>query len=265
MITKKHKQGGPELYLQLGNVQKISAMVDELIGMFVKVQQMLVGSRQIADRAKLEPVRLPLATYHVSLFVCMLAGGPERFVGPKLSSAASGLRVTPEAWKQLEAAVKVVMNKYAVSPTTQAEVMKRLSAQQKEIIASSNRDLGPPLPINGSGVYQQIGGDGRIALLVDRYFQLLATDRVGFGAVKLTGLVQRAGLTVPGLKVTMIDALCATLGGPQQPVTRTPLSLFRLDANDQKLADALWMKAMDEIKINKNDQKTVETAFRRLR
>lgn len=242
--TATEPQASTKLYDQLGGVHKISFMVNDLIDMFVKTQDALAKQKKVDPKMILGPERISLAKYHVSLFVCSLADGPEKFMGPQLTDAVGGLNITEDAFKQLQVAVKLVMDKNKIEAGAQTEVLKRLTSKSSEITRASTRPARVEPIVKGRGTYEEVGGDGQIALVVDSYFKQL---EISLTKAKLDAALSASNMTMPGLKLQMIDVVCSALGGPQRPVERQPMRNLKLDrGDDRKPGDVLssaskWM------------------------
>jgi hemoglobin len=143
----KAPAGGSSLYDRLGGAFGIAAVVSHFSDALLKSPVVGVDSPnpQLREWSRGQSTfRLPGLKFLRTLWVCDVAGGPQRFAGTKpgrsrldLSAAHRHLRITPAEFDEVARLLGVSLEYFDVPPAEKATVLAAFAAHKGEVTAGS--------------------------------------------------------------------------------------------------------------------------------
>jgi hemoglobin len=125
----------PSLYERLGGVYAIAAVVDEFIDRVMDSPALNANPK--VDEAHHRVSRAGFK-YLVTEMVCWAAGGPQRYTGRSMIDSHAHLAITEGEWQVFMAEFRASLDKFAVPPAEQAELIA--------IVESTRNDIVRPAP-----------------------------------------------------------------------------------------------------------------------
>jgi hemoglobin len=124
----------PTLYDRLGGAYAIASVVDDFI------ERLLVNDTLNANPAiKQARDRVPKAglKFHVTTLVCQVTGGPCKYVGRSMKTSHAHLNISEKEWDAMVADFKVTLNKFAVPPAEQQQLIAIVASTKPDIVVAA--------------------------------------------------------------------------------------------------------------------------------
>jgi hemoglobin len=124
----------PTLYDRLGGAYAIASIVDDFI------ERLLVNDTLNANPAiKQARDRVPKAglKFHVTTLVCQVTGGPCKYVGRSMKTSHAHLNISEKEWDAMVADFKVTLNKFAVPPAEQQQLIAIVASTKPDIVVAA--------------------------------------------------------------------------------------------------------------------------------
>ena len=121
----------PSLYERLGGSYAIATVVDDFI------ERLLVNDELNANPAvKASRDRVPKAglKFMVTLMVCEVTGGPEKYTGRNMKDAHAHLNISAAEWDVMVAEFKKSLAKFNVPQKEQDELLNIVSTTKADIV-----------------------------------------------------------------------------------------------------------------------------------
>ena len=134
----------PSLYERLGGAFAIAAVVERFSDAVVRNQITGRGSENPALRewSTEDPDRLPGLKFMRTLWVCDIAGGPQRYAATKVGATPLGLeeahralRISPAIFDEVAAELRRSLDHFNVPEREKGEVLAAFAAHKAEVTA----------------------------------------------------------------------------------------------------------------------------------
>ena len=139
--------GGKTLYDRLGGVFAIAAVVKRFSDQVLLNPKVGIDSPNPALREwsrNKAATRLDGLVFLRTLWLCDVAGGPQKFVGTKPGSTPLGLenahcplRITPDEFDEVAKELSLALDFYHVPPTEKGQVLAAFAAHKPEVVAGA--------------------------------------------------------------------------------------------------------------------------------
>lgn len=120
------------LYIRLGGVYHIAAIIDDLVDRLMDDPEL--NANPAVDEAH---HRLPKAgfKYLVTEMVCWATGGPQQYTGKAMRESHEHLRITESEWQVFLNDLRASLDRFNVPPREQAELFAIVYSTKADIVA----------------------------------------------------------------------------------------------------------------------------------
>ncbi len=119
------------LYTRLGGIHRVAVLVSDWVD---RLANNPAANEESGDGAT--SANLPAIKFFLTMQLCDGIGGPQKYVGDKLMSPASGLGLSDAGWKAAYTDLQNVLATYQVRPQEQNDLVLYLQKNQKESVLS---------------------------------------------------------------------------------------------------------------------------------
>ena len=127
------------LYERLGGVYLIATVVDDFIERLLVNDTLNANPNIYAARARVPKAGLK---FQVTVLVCQVTGGPEKYTGRSMLAAHKHLDITEKEWQAMRADFKKTLDKFKVPEKEQQELFAIVESTKKDIVVSAKWFLG---------------------------------------------------------------------------------------------------------------------------
>lgn len=124
----------PSLYDRLGGEQPISAVCSDLVDRLAADPNVNVTRKGEQRTWDPTPENVALLKKRLTQFVCVAAGGPQKYEGRNMKSAHAGLGISDGEFNLSAAHLKASLAKFNVPRKEQDDLLAAVEAQRKDIV-----------------------------------------------------------------------------------------------------------------------------------
>lgn len=132
--AQAQKPAAKSLYERLGGLYSVAAVVDDFIDR-IYVNATINANPAIAKVRKAE--RKAGLKVHLTNQVCMVTGGPCKYIGLDMKAAHKDFGLAEKEWQALLADFKATLGKFGVPAPEQKELIDIVNSTKPDIVAGS--------------------------------------------------------------------------------------------------------------------------------
>ena len=125
------KEKKKSLYLRLGGVYAISALVDHFIDKLLKDPVVVANPKVVAAMGN---INVPGLKFHITNLLCSAAGGPESYTGRDMRSSHKHLDITEAEWNASVALLQQSLKDFDIKGPEGQEVLDLVSSLKEQIV-----------------------------------------------------------------------------------------------------------------------------------
>ncbi len=201
--TRAEEESEKSLYERLGGEYAVATVVDDFIDRLL-VNDVLNANPRINEARQ----RVPKAglKFQVTMLVCQVTGGPQKYTGRSMKEAHQHLNITEQEWQAMAADFKKTLDHFKVPEHEQEELFTIVGSTKPDIVVSKSDEPKKSL-------YERLGGVYAIATVVDDFIERLLVNDV----LNANPRINEARQRVPkaGLKARVTALVCQVTGGPE--------------------------------------------------
>lgn len=124
------------LYERLGGEPAITAVCNDFVGRAAGDPKVNFFRKDVPGAAEWKPTPEDLAAFnkHLVQFVCMAAGGPQKYEGRSMKSTHRGMKITESQFNALAADLAASLDKFNVPAKEKGELLNAVAGTKKDIV-----------------------------------------------------------------------------------------------------------------------------------
>lgn len=132
------------LYQRLGNVNGISAVVDDFVDNLLKNEVVTKNEKVVAALGR---ITKPGLKFQLTAFICQATGGPEKYTGRSMKDSHSHLGINEAEWQATVSELTKSLAKFTVPKQEQDELIAIVATTKSDIVtlAAPIADKAPPV------------------------------------------------------------------------------------------------------------------------
>jgi hemoglobin len=219
------------LYERLGGIHKIAQFVDITVDNGMK-DPMLLSSKNYAMSAAGFPA--PAVKFFVTSYFASKTGGPQVYIGPNGAGVEKWFMFTPEQMDRDYTILSDAMKKCGCDQSAVDDFMKWW---KDDVAQAAPVEPTPEMIDNKDSLYGRLGGIVPIAVVVDDFVNILATDKTVGSNPHTVAALTDGHVSAAGLKYLVTEQLAQATGGPYKYSGRTMADSHKdLNINEKEWA-----------------------------
>lgn len=128
--------GAKSLYERLGGEPAITAVCDDFVGRAASDPKVNFFRRDVPGAMEWKPSPEDLATFkkHLVQFVCVAAGGPQKYEGRSMKATHRGMKITEAQFNALAADLSASLDTFNVPAKEKGELLGAVAGTKKDIV-----------------------------------------------------------------------------------------------------------------------------------
>jgi hemoglobin len=126
----------PSLYERLGGEPAITAVCADFVGRAAKDPQVNFFRKDVPGYPAWNPSAEELAAFnkHLVQFVCMAAGGPQKYEGKSMKESHAGMKITEAQFNAIAADLSASLDQFKVPAKEKGELLAAVAGTKKDIV-----------------------------------------------------------------------------------------------------------------------------------